>query len=129
MVELELENFNLWLGDGQICHLDIQTMEVDAIKTLIDGLGQLALADLLDSHFVVQGTKLVELSEQVVKLGDGARGLYVFAEVVFCFFIYVFSLEVIDDFVEVPGEGQHVGVLLSRKLGVDAQSRVLICRV
>jgi len=73
MVELDLENLNAWLGDGQIRHLDIQTMEVDAIKTLIDGPGQLALADLLNSHLVVHGTELVELSEQVVKLGEGAR--------------------------------------------------------
>ena len=48
---------------------------MDAVETLIDGLGQFALADLLDAGLVEQGTGLVELSEQVVELGERARVL------------------------------------------------------
>ena len=35
-------------------------------------------------------------------------------------------LEVVDNLVEVPGEGQHVGVLLLREFGVNAESRVFV---
>ena len=45
-------------------------MEVDTIETLIDGLGQLAFADLADAFLVVQSAKLVELSEKHVELGE-----------------------------------------------------------
>lgn len=39
------------------------------------------------------------------------------------------SLELFDDFVEVPGEGQDVGVLLLRELSVDAKSGILVLNI
>lgn len=48
-------------------------MEVDAVKTLADCLGQFTLANFLDSNMVVKGATLMELPEQLVELGIGAR--------------------------------------------------------
>lgn len=48
-------------------------MEVDAVKTLADSLGQFTLTNFLDSSMVVEGATLVELPEKLVELGVGAR--------------------------------------------------------
>ena len=46
-------------------------MEVNAIKTFVDRLRKSALTYFLDASLVRDGTVLVELSEQVVELGEG----------------------------------------------------------
>ena len=70
MGQLDLEHLNARLLNGQVSHFNVQPMEVDAVEALIDGLGEVAFADLSDSCLVVQGAKLVELSEQHVELGE-----------------------------------------------------------
>ena len=103
-------------------------MEVDAVETLIDGLGQFALADLLDANLVVQGARLVELSEQVVELGERAR-VFGIGRPVASRQRSMSALEVLNDLIEIPGEGQHVGVLLGRELSVNTESGVLVGHV
>lgn len=70
--DLHLEDLDAGLLNGQICHFNIQTVEVDAIKTLIDGLGELALADVLHTGGVVPSARLMELSEKGVEFEEGA---------------------------------------------------------
>jgi len=67
----------------------------------------------------------VELSKQVVELGKSARVLGI-GRPEASRQRPVPSLEVIDDFVEVPRECEHVGVLLCRKFGVNTESGILI---
>lgn len=73
--ELNLEHLDAGLRNSQVGHFDVQAMEVDAIETLVHGLGKFSFTDLLDSLLVVEGAELVELSEQVVEFGEGARVL------------------------------------------------------
>lgn len=72
MCKLHLEHLNAGLLNGEICHLDIQAMEVDALKTLVYSLGQLAFAHFLNASLVVKGTELVELAVELVEFGEGA---------------------------------------------------------
>ena len=41
----------------------------------------------------------------------------------------MFSLELINDLIKVPREGEHIGMLLLRELNVDSKSGILISRV
>ena len=41
----------------------------------------------------------------------------------------MFSLELINDLIEVPREGENIGMLLLRELNVDSKSGILISRV
>ena len=41
----------------------------------------------------------------------------------------MFSLELINDLIEVPREGEHIGMLLLRELNVDSKSGILISGV
>ena len=75
MGQFNLEHLNAWLLYRQVRHFNIQAMEVDTVETLINCLGKLAFTDLVDSLLVVQGAELVELSEEVVELGESSRVL------------------------------------------------------
>ena len=119
MSELDLKHLDARLFDGQVGHLDVKTVEVDTVETLVDSASQFAFTDHLNAFIVVARTTLVELTEKDVKFVEGARVSSVGAPEATGNRL-VLSLELIDDFVEIPGESKHVGMLLLRELGVDA---------
>ena len=95
-------------------------MEVNAIKTFVDCLCKPALTHLLDADLVWEGTVLVKLSEQVVELDKGSRVLGVHGPEGGTRQRSVFSLELINDLIEVPWEGEYIDMLLLRELNIDS---------
>lgn len=116
--EFNLQHLDAWLGHSQVGHLDVEAMEVDSVETFVDSLAQLALTDLFDAFLVVKGTELVEFSEKSVEFSEGARVASV-SRPEPATQGPMLSLELFDDFVEVPRESQDVGVFLLRKFSVD----------
>lgn len=66
----------------------------------------------------------MELSEQIVKVNFSAR-VHDESLPVATSGSVVLSLKLVDDFGEIPGKSQHVGVLLLVKLRVDTKSCIL----
>ena len=121
---LDFEDLHAWLINSQVGHLHIKTVEVDALETLIDSRGEPSLANLLNANLVVQSTELMELTEKRVELEERARVASPSAPERAASKRTVLSLEFIDDLVEVPGEGQDVGVLLLRELSINSESGI-----
>jgi len=63
MCNLYLEHFDVGLMDSKVGHLNVKTVEVDAVETFVDCLGKLAFANLLNPDSVVQCAGLMELPE------------------------------------------------------------------
>jgi len=125
--DFDLEDLDAWLLNSKVSHLDIEAVEVDAIETLVHSLSKPAFADLADTASVVKRAHLVELTEEDVEFTDGAR---VFGEGrPEASQRAVPALEIIDDLIEVPWEGQDVSVLLLAELCVDTKSGVFVSKV
>ena len=75
MSNLNLKYLDRRLLNSEVSHLDVKTMEMNAIKTFVDRSCKPTLTNLLDASLVRDGTVLVELSEQVVELNKGTRVL------------------------------------------------------
>ena len=75
MSNLNLKYLDRRLLNSEVGHLDVKTMEMNAIKTFVDGCRKPTLANLLDASLVRDGTVLVEFSEQAVELDKGTRVL------------------------------------------------------
>lgn len=128
MSNLDFEHLDAWLLDSQVRHFDVQAVEVDTVETLVDSSSQVALAQLVDAFGVVQSAHLVELTEKLVELSHGTRVLDE-GRPEAARLGTVPSLELVDDFVEVPWESEHVSMLLLRELSVDAKSCIFISDV
>jgi len=126
--DLDFEHLDVRLLNCQVGHFNVQAMEVDTVETLVDSSCQVALAQLVDAFGVMQSAHLVELTEKLVKLSHGSRVLDE-GRPEATRQGTVPSLELVDDFVEVPWESQHVSMLLLRELSVDAKSSVFISDV
>ena len=72
MSDLDFKDLHAWLFDGQVGHLHIETMEVDALETLIDSRCEPSLANLLNADLVIQSAELMELTEKRVELVERA---------------------------------------------------------
>ena len=128
MSNLDFKHLDAWLLDSQVRHFDVQAVEVDTVETLVDSSSQVALAQLVDAFGVVQSAHLVELTEKLVELSHGTRVLDE-GRPEAARLGTVPSLELVDDFVEVPWESEHVSMLLLRELSVDAKSCIFISDV
>lgn len=128
MRNFDFEHLDVRLLHSQVRHFDIQSMEVDTVETLVYSCSQVTLAQLVDAFSVVQSAHLVELTEKLVELSHGTRVLDE-GRPEAARLGTVPSLELVDDFVEVPWEGEHVSMLLLRELSVDAKSCVFISSV
>ena len=73
MSDLYFEYLNRRLLNSEVGHFDVQTMEVNTIKTFVDRLRKSALTNLFDAFCVRDCAVLVEFSEQDVELGKGTR--------------------------------------------------------
>ena len=124
MSDLDFEDLHAWLVNSQVGHLHIKTVEVDALETLVNCRCEPSLANLLNANLVVQGAELMELTEKRVELEERARVASPSAPERAASKRTVLSLEFIDDLVEVPGEGQDVGVLLLRELSINSESGI-----
>jgi len=67
MIYFDLQDFNFWCY-CEICHLNIQSVEVNTLKTLVHGLGKSSLTYKLNTFGVVSCARLVELPEQLLEL-------------------------------------------------------------
>lgn len=72
-MHLGSEHLDRWLLHGHVGHLDIETVEMNALETLANIVRQCWLADALQVQIVRNGTCLMEFSEQVIEIDDGAR--------------------------------------------------------
>ena len=125
MGDFDLEDLNAWLLNSQVRHLNVKSVEVDTIETLVDSGSQSAFAHFVDSSCVVQGTHLVELTVQLIELPDRTRVTHKHVPET-ARLRSVASLEFVDNLVEVPRECQHVCMFLLGELGVDTKSFVLV---
>lgn len=103
-------------------------MKVDALETFLDIGSELAFESVVEVFIVRQSTVLVELAEELVEL----EGRVIEDELVPVVALgqgTVLALEVGDDFLEVPGEGQDVGVLLLRELSVNAEALISLVKL
>jgi len=73
MVDFNLKNLNAGLFNSQVSHLNIKTMEMDALNTLVDSVSETTLANFFNTLEVGESTKLMEFSEQVVKVNHSTR--------------------------------------------------------
>lgn len=120
MRNLNFKYLDAWLFDSEVGHFNVEAVEVNAIETLVDGVGKTTLARSLDSFLIVKRAALVENSEQIVELDDCAGVLHKQRPVACQTVLFKF----INNLWEVPREGEHVGMLLLRELSVDPDASV-----
>lgn len=122
--DFALKHLNLGLVDGQVCHLDIKTMEMNALHWLVYSSCKLSLTNFLNTFSIGQSTVLMEFTEQVIEVkfctwvSNKDRPIVVIGERL------DICLELVDDLREVPGEGKHVSMLLLIELYVNAESSI-----
>jgi hypothetical protein len=68
MVNFNFKNLHYWLFHSQVRHLYVETMEVDALNTLIDRLRKSTFANFVYANWVRHRAELVELSEKIVEV-------------------------------------------------------------
>jgi hypothetical protein len=122
---LHLEHFDGRLSHSKVGHLNVKAVEVDTVETLVDCQAKLTFANFPNSFFVVQCAELMELPEQVVEVYKGARVVSVYAPEGIILQSLMLGLEIINDLVKVPREGQNVSMFLLRELSVNAESGIL----
>lgn len=127
MSDLNLKYLHTGLLNSEVGHLDVEAVEVDTVQALIDGLGEPTFADFADALGIMKRTHLVELTEEFVELADGTGVTHKGGPV--AGLRLVSALELVDDFVEVPWEGEHIGMFLLAELGVDTESGVFVAHV
>jgi hypothetical protein len=125
MVDLHLEDLNAGLLHSQVGHLNVEAVEVDTFNALVDSASKAGLTDFLNADIVRDGAVLMELAEKNVEINNRARVLHVPGPPGVVSHGAVSCLERVDDLREVPGEGEHVGVLLLVKLLVNAETSPL----
>jgi hypothetical protein len=86
-------------------------MELDALDAFLDVGSKLSLEDAVQVVVVRQSAVLMELSEQLIELKSGVVEDPL-VPVAVGGKTSVLLLEAIDDLLEVPGEGKHVGMFL-----------------
>ena len=123
-VDLDLEDVDARLLDRQVRHLDVQSVEVNAVHTLGDVVGEVLLADDVQTLDVGDSGVLVELAEEVIEVNDAHGVVDELVPVRRVADWDVLVLVVLNDFLEVPGEGEDVAVLRLRKLAVNADAGV-----
>ena len=104
MRDLDFEHLDVRLLNSQVRHFDVQAVKVDTVKTLVDSSSQVTFAQLIDALGVVQSAHLVELTEKLVELSHRTRVLDEGGPEA-ARLGTVPSLELVDDFVEIPWEG------------------------
>lgn len=118
--DFALENLNLGLMHSQICHLNVQTMEMNAVHRLVDGVSEFTFTNFLNTFSIRQCAVLMEITEQVIEVNFSARMFHENRPVVTFGEGGVSSFEFVDDLWEVPWEGKHVSMLLIIELNIDA---------
>jgi hypothetical protein len=68
VVNFNLEYFDAWLFYCKICHLNVETVEMNTLHTLIHSLGEASFAYFADANGVRHGAELVELSEKIIEV-------------------------------------------------------------
>ena len=124
MANFNFKELNLRLINSKVGQLDVKPMEVNSADTLLNILCQLALADAIQVIVVGDGARLMELTEELVDLIAAIVHDKLVPETACCEWSNL--LEIIDDFLEVPGEGQHISMLLLIEYGVNTQFLVLL---
>jgi len=125
---LYLENLDLGLFNGEVSELDIETVEMDAADALIDVLAEFALADVADESVVGECAGLVEFAEELVDLEGCVVGDELVPEAA-SLHLTGLSFIIIDDLLEIPGEGQHVCMLLLIEHHVHSELLVFLLQL
>ena len=109
--DLHLEQLQLGLIYSQIGHFNVEPVEVDASDALLHVAGKLALANLIEPEVVGECAGLVKFAEQPVDLVVGVVKHELVPEAALG---HPHGLVLVsgDNLLEVPGEGEHIGVLL-----------------
>ena len=127
MGHLYFKDFEVWLG-GQVCHLNIKSMEMDTLQWLIYCLSKSWFTYKFNALLIETSTWLIELSKKVREFPKAFWVLSIGTpEATIDWFVGSFIL--VDDFIEVPWEGEHIGMLLGAKLSINSQSFILISQV
>ena len=124
MVDLNFDNLNAWLLNSKVSHLNIKTMEMNPLNTLINSVCKTPLTDLLNTNAIRKCTELVELAEQVVEVDHGSwiicKSVPEAAYLGWSGGIFV----VTNDFGVIPREWKNVSMLLFRESHIDTKTLV-----
>lgn len=66
------QNSNRWLLYGQVCHFDIETMEMNSLEAVANITGKSWLTDSFKTLIIWNCAGLMIISEQIVKVNDGS---------------------------------------------------------
>lgn len=72
-MDLGTQNLYGWLLHGQVGHLNVETVEVNALQTLANVVSQSWLANTLQVQVIWNSTRLMELSEKAVEIAYSTR--------------------------------------------------------
>jgi len=111
-VNFGLENSDGGLFNCQIGKLDVQTMEMDTLNALSSYVGELGLANSVETILIWDCTRLMEVSKQVVKVNNSSRVDHEFVPKSRSRHWSVAAFVLANHLLEVPGERQHIRVLV-----------------
>ena len=122
VVNLYFQNFNARLFYSQVCHFNVETVEVNTLYALVYGLCKSSLTNFANSYRVWHRTKLMEFSEEVVKVYYSSWVLNESRPVWPARKSSVLTLEFVDDLREIPWESKYISMLLLIELCIDTES-------
>lgn len=126
--DLHLQELKLRLVNGEVGHLNVEAVEVNSSHTLFNILSKFALANLIKPVVVRECAGLMEFTEELVNLKGGIVEHELVPEAA-CLDGASLLLEVCNDLLKIPGEGQHVCVLLLIKCHIDSQFLVSLVKI
>ena len=98
--------------NSKVYHFEAESVELHSLNALVDVVGKPGLAYFVEANIVTESDVLVELTVEVVDIAQVGRVVDELGPVVGLGEGSVLTLVLVDDLREVPGEGQHVGMLL-----------------
>ena len=87
-------------------------MEMDSVQTVTNVACQLWLTDVFKTSLVVHCARLMEFSEESIEVNNSSRVVQELAPVGTVSHNFVFALELLDHFLEIPWECKHITVFL-----------------
>jgi hypothetical protein len=121
LVDSDVDDLDLGLLDSQVGHLDVETVILDSPDALANVVSQARFAYVQQAFMVWDRASLMELPEEDVEVYDGAsvinKGVPIPSDP-------ATGVEFLNDFLEVPWESEHVGMLLLVELLICPHSLV-----
>ncbi len=70
MEDFHFKDVNFGLFDGQVCHFEVKTVEVDVVDASVDSVGQSLFTNLVDALLIGDCSILMEFTEEIVEVSS-----------------------------------------------------------